>query len=199
MTITIGIVGGVASGKSRVAAALARLGAVVLNADAAGHEVLREPDVIAAIRQRFGESTINAAGEVDRKAVAAIVFAAGNESERLWLNQLSHPRIRARLKRQKHEAEQAGAPAVVVDAALLFESGWHELCDVVVFVDTSEPQRRRNAESRGWNEIEVAKREKTQLPLEEKRRRATHVLDNSGTLEELDAAVKRLWKEIGAR
>jgi dephospho-CoA kinase len=196
MAITIGIVGGVASGKSRVAAAFERLGAVVLNADSAGHAVLREPEVISAIRQQWGQGVIAPDGHVDRSAVAAIVFCPSREADRRWLNELTHPRIRARLKEQKLAAERRGVKAVVVDAALLFESGWSELCDQIVFVDTPIEQRRRNAASRGWDDNEIGKREHTQLALEEKRRRSTCVIQNDGTLEELDAAVGELFRKF---
>lgn len=196
MAITIGIVGGVASGKSRVAAAFERLGAVVLHADAAGHAILREPEVIAAIRQQWGDTVISPDGQVDRSAVAAIVFCPSREADRKWLNELTHPRIRARLKEQKIAAERRGVTAIVVDAALLYESGWSELCDHVVFVDTPIEQRRRNAASRGWDASEIAKREHTQLPLDEKRRRSTDVIQNNGTLEELDRATEELFRKF---
>lgn len=192
----IGIVGGVASGKSRVAEQLRGLGAVVLDADRAGHEVLHEEEVRRALRERWGEEIFNDRGEIHRAAVARIVFAAPPRGprERTFLEQITHPRIGARLREQAAEAERRGAPAVVLDAALLLEAGWHSLCDHILFVSAPRDLRWRRARQRGWSEAEFRAREAAQLPVEEKRRRAEHVIDNSGSEAETDRQVRRWWR-----
>src|SRR5438477_12900597 len=98
--LILGLVGGIASGKSLVAECLRDLGAVVLDADRAGHAVLREPDVVAALVNRWGNSILDPAGQISRRAVAKIVFAAGNEAERKFLEQVTHPRIENLLRQE---------------------------------------------------------------------------------------------------
>jgi len=192
--LTIGLIGGVASGKSEVARLFQACGATIVDADRAGHEVLREAEVIAALTQRWGPGILDASGQISRSAVAAIVFAPGNEAERQFLNQVSHPRIAARLSEQLSALKAQHCPVAILDAALLLEAGWDSLCDEIVFVNVPREVRLARARTRGWNEAELARRERTQLPLEEKRRRATILLDNSGTRDELAAQVAGLWQ-----
>jgi dephospho-CoA kinase len=187
--ITIGLIGGVASGKSAVARQFAERGAVILYADRVGHEVLREAAVVEQLVARWGPKILTAPGEISRSVVAKIVFAPGGEAHRQFLNSVTHPRIAARLAAQLSELRQTNCPAAVLDAALLLEAGWDRLCDQIVFVDVPREQRLERAQSRGWDAGELARRETTQLPLEEKKRRATVCLDNSGSFAELQAAV----------
>lgn len=193
----IGIVGGVASGKSLVASQLAELGATPLDADRAGHEVLRLPHVETAARARWGADIFDAAGRIDRRRLAAIVFAPTEEAERerRYLEQLTHPEIERRLAEQMEQARAAGAPAVVVDAAVMLEAGWDAKCDLLVYVDAPRAQRLARARGRGWSEAEFAARENAQQPLEAKRRRADLVIDNCGPPEQTRAQLERLWRE----
>lgn len=193
--ITIGLIGGVASGKSAVARLLADRGAVILDADQAGHQVLREREVIEQLVSRWGRE-IFTDGAIDRSAVARIVFAPGNEAERVYLNSVSHPRIAARLAAELEKLRTANCPAVVLDAALLLEAGWDQLCDEIIFVDVPREQRLVRARSRGWDEAELARREATQLPLAAKKLRATRILDNSGSQETLQREVQNLWNAL---
>lgn len=190
--ITIGLIGGVASGKSAVARCFTDCGAALLDADRVGHEVLREPAVIEQLVARWGPTILTETAEINRSAVAKIVFAPGNEAERAFLNSVSHPRIAARLAEELDRFRAAKYPAVVLDAALLLEAGWDHLCDQIVFVDVPRELRLARAQSRGWDAGELARREATQLPLAEKKRRATVCLDNSGSLAELVARVRKL-------
>jgi dephospho-CoA kinase len=192
--LLIGIVGGVASGKSTVADAFAALGAGVLNADRAGHEVLHEPEVKAALRERWGDAVFDADGSVQRPAIAKIVFAAAGNEEKQFLEAVSHPRIDKRLRNEAAELAQRGVPIAILDAALLYEAGWDKLCDRVLFVDASRELRLARALTRGWTEADFAAREARQWPVEEKRRRAGIVLDNSGTPAEMQRQVERLWR-----
>jgi dephospho-CoA kinase len=192
---TIGLIGGVASGKSEVARLFAALGAVILDADQVGHEVLREPEVINQLAQRWGSSILDAQGQIIRSAVAAIVFAPQGEVERLFLNQVTHPRIAVRMAAQLEALRAKNCPAVILDAALLLEAGWDALCEEIVFVEAPADLRRNRARTRGWDDAELARREQRQLPLAEKSRRATVRLNNGGSREELAAQVAKLWNK----
>jgi dephospho-CoA kinase len=197
--ILIGLVGGVASGKSLVSGRLASLGARVLDADRIGHEVLREEAVKDAVRERWGDHVFGADGEIDRPSVARIVFAADPEShmELTFLESLTHPRIGQRLSEQLAlwSCDQGNVVAVL-DAPVMLKSGWDEKCDTVVFVDASRDARLARARRRGWSEAEFLSREAAQQTLEAKRRRADVVIDNSTTLEHLYAQVDRFWLSL---
>jgi dephospho-CoA kinase len=196
--ITIGLVGGVASGKSAVAAALARRGAVVFDADKIGHRVLNEPEVQDALVRRWGKAILDPDGHVSRPAVAQRVFGDSPEdaAERQFLEQTLHPRIRQRIVAEILQLPNNAAPAVVIDAPLLVESGWNEVCQAVVLIDVPRETRLNRAKERGWTEGEFSRREAAQLPIEEKRRWATHVIDNSGSPADLEAEVDRFWKAV---
>ncbi len=143
----IGITGGVAGGKSTVARLLEKLGAGVLDADRAGHEALRLPQVEAAARRRWGERVFGPDGRIDRSNVARIVFAEGPEGrkERLFLEQLTHPEIAALLRRQAEDMAAAGTTVAVLDAPLLLEAGWDDVCEKIVFVDAPREVRSARA------------------------------------------------------
>lgn len=194
----VGLVGGVGSGKSTLARRLAeRYGVAVIDADAAGHRALTDPAVKTRIRRRFGDDVF-ASGEVNRSRLAKLVFGPSPEhaAAKADLEAITHPVIRRALERQIAECQASGAPAILLDAAVLLETDWHETCHAVVFVETPEPLRKARVAARGWTEAEWARREASQLPLSEKRRRADAVIDNSGPLDAaadgLAAAIERL-------
>jgi len=195
--IVIGVVGGIASGKSEVTAALRGLGAEVLDGDRMGHEVLEEPAVRQALVRRWGAAVLDAHGRVDRRRVAAIVFApppAGPE-ERTYLEQLTHPRIGQRLRERLAALTQQGrAPAAVLDAALLIEAGWDRFCQRLLFVEAPRAQRLARARGRGWTAAEFDAREAAQEPLAAKQARAQVIIDNSSSLESTFAQVERFWR-----
>jgi len=196
--ILIGILGGVASGKSAVSNRLKTLGAVVLDADQIGHEVLREPEVKEELRRRWGETVFDAAGEVDRRKVAGIVFAATpqGEDELAFLERLTHPRIGERLREQLEELRFRGVRAAVLDAPVMLKARWDRMCDCIVFVDTPRHVRLARARQRGWTEAGFAAREAAQEPLETKRRRAGTILDNSSSWDQLYEQVDRFWRTL---
>jgi dephospho-CoA kinase len=196
--ILIGILGGVASGKSEVSNRLRSLGAEVLDADQAGHRVLREAEVQRVLRQRWGERILDAAGEVDRRKIAEIVFAGTSESaaELKFLEQLTHPRIGRRLESQLAEMHRAGVQVAVLDAPVMLKAGWDRLCQRIVFVDTPQPVRLARARQRGWTESDFAAREAAQEPVEAKRKRADMTIDNSASREQLYAQVDRFWQDL---
>jgi dephospho-CoA kinase len=197
---TIGLVGGVASGKSVVGRMLVDLGAGLLKADRTGHAVLAEDvEVRETLRRRWGDSILASSGEVDRAAVARRVFADSGADERKFLEDLLHPLIQARLNTLRDKFSTEGKPAVVLDAPLLIEAGWGPLCDFILFVDVPRDARQQRAQTRGWTEAEFARREAAQWPIEEKRRHATHIIPNFGTETELRTAVRNFWAENIAR
>jgi dephospho-CoA kinase len=195
---TIGLVGGVASGKSLVAKMLVELGAGLLDADRTGHAVLAEDaDVHEAVRTRWGDTVLTPEGKVDRPAVAKRVFAETETAtaDRKFLEELLHPRIRTRLNQLRDQFAAEGKPAAVLDAPLLLEVGWGPLCDVVVMVDVPREIRLERAKTRGWTEAEFARREAAQWPAAKKRQAAGYVLSNAGTEPELRAAVRNFWTQ----
>lgn len=196
----IGLLGGVASGKSAVAAELAALGAGILDADRAGHAVLLEPAVERQVRDRWGPGVFDAAGRIDRRAVAKIVFAPppAGPVELAALEAITHPRIAALLEREIAQHRAAGTPAVVLDAAVMQKAGWDRYCDEIWFVDVPFEVRQARAAARGWGPDELAAREAAQPTLESKRALATRVIDNGGSREGLQAAVRQAWQEATA-
>jgi dephospho-CoA kinase len=192
----IGLIGGVASGKSTVAKCLAELGAAVLDADAAGHEALRDPDVERAARVRWGDGIFGADGHIHRPALAAVVFGpeASATAELKYLESLTHPLIRRRLREQISQLQADGKhSAAVLDAPVLLKAGWNELCDVVVFVDAPQAVREARARQRGWSAEEFARREAAQEPLPEKRALSDATIDNSGDLQDTRRRVGEFW------
>jgi dephospho-CoA kinase len=142
----------------------------------------------------WGPKVLDGEGEIDRAAVAHVVFADPEQRKRL--EELTHPWIETKRKAMFEHAP-LGTPALVIDAPLLFEAGLDSICDEVVFVDTPRDIRlARVQETRGWNASEMAKRELSQLPLDEKQRRADHVVSNSGDLTSLAAEVGRVFRQI---
>jgi dephospho-CoA kinase len=193
----IGLIGGIGSGKSRVSELLARRGARVLSGDQAGHEALRQPDIKARVAERWGPGVLDEAGEVDRRRLAARVFA--DPAERRALEAIVWPWIGRRLREQTDAARaDAAVKLILLDAAVLLEAGWDDVCDRLVYVDAPRDVRlRRLAEQRGWSAEQLAAREQAQLALTEKARRADDVLDNSGTPEALARQVDELLQRWG--
>jgi dephospho-CoA kinase len=193
---TIGLVGGVASGKSLVAKMLVQLGAGLLDADRAGHDVLAEDaDVHLALRERWGEAVFGPDAIVDRGAIARLVFGDDDaaKAEREFLEGLLHPRIGRRLDRLRERHAAEGRPAVVLDAPVLLEAGWGPTCDILLMVDVPRELRLKRALQRGWTEAEFDRREAAQWPMDDKRRSAHVIISNAGTEEELRQEVRKFW------
>jgi dephospho-CoA kinase len=198
---TIGLVGGIGSGKSLAAEMLRGLGAAVVSADQVGHDVLADDaDVRRALQDRWGSSIIAADGSLDRAAISRHVFAFGEQgdAERKFLESWVHPRIRQRLVLARDSLAAEGNHVVAIDAALLFEAGWNDSCNLVVFIDAPRPVRLARAIAKGWSAEQFAAREAAQWPVDEKRRRADVVIRNEGTPDDLRRAVKAFWDEYVA-
>jgi dephospho-CoA kinase len=193
----IGLVGGIGSGKSRVAAALARRGGRVVAGDPMGHEALRHPAIRDRVVSRWGTGVLGADGEVDRAKLGAVVFA--DPAERRALEAIVQPWIRERLKAEiaKAQADRT-VPFVVLDAAVMLEAGWDGAVDVLVYVYAPRAVRlARVAEQRGWSAAEVVARENAQMPLAEKARQADVAVDNSGPPEVMEPQLDRLLDRLG--
>ncbi|MBN2292977.1 MAG: dephospho-CoA kinase [Pirellulales bacterium] len=189
----IGIVGGVASGKSLVAEQLRELGAVVLEADVIGHEVLRGEEIKTAARRRWGDEIFGPDGRIDRRRLARIVFAPPPQGpkERKYLEELTHPEICRLIERRTRELAAEGRKMVVLDAPLLLEAGLDDFCNTIIYVDSPREIRMARARSRGWNEEDFAAREGAQDSLDSKRDKADVTIDNSGSPESTKAQIER--------
>lgn len=175
-----------------------RLGAVVLDADKIGHEVLSEEVVKSQIFARWGEGVFCGYGTVDRKAIARIVFAPDDQGKQLkLLESITHPKIEARLANQIRKAEDQNVKVVILDAPLLFEAGWDELCTHLVFVKTPDEVRLERVQLRGWTKDQLENREQQQLSLKEKEERSNFTIDNSGTTKATLRQVEEIWQGLG--
>jgi len=196
----LGLVGGVGSGKSAVANWLgAHCRALVIDADAAGHRALTLPDVQRRLRERFGQEIIDITGRVRRDALARRVFGddAEHREARHDLQATVHPIIAEDLRQQIADAQQRPGEfdLIVLDAAVLLETGWKALCDAVVFVDTPLATRQERVRTtRGWGPDELERREQSQLSLKEKQQQADLSVDNSQSLESTGRQIQT-WME----
>ena len=173
----IGLLGGIASGKSLVAAQFRKLGCAVVDADAIVHELLRKPAIRRAIRERFGDAVMDDSGKVDRAALAARAFASREDLRAL--EAIVHPETCRRIEAAVAKARRGRAAAVILDAPLILEKGLDKRCDYLVYIRVSDEVRRRRAgRKRGWAASEVARREASQISLKTKRKRADYIIDN---------------------
>lgn len=196
--LIVGLLGGVASGKSLIARQLCELGAGLLDGDRAGHEVLRLPEIERQVRALWGEAVFAPDGRIDRKALGKIVFAPPPDGPRELqrLEELTHPEIGMRLRLQAEELARAGRTVAVLDAPVMLKAGWDKFCDRIVFVDAPHEVRLARAIGRGWNQEDFAAREAAQEALEVKRAHADTVIDNSGSPEHAQAQVERFWQSL---
>jgi dephospho-CoA kinase len=192
----VGLTGGIGSGKSTVAAMLRDRGAIVLDADDFAREAVRPgTDALRRVAERFGPEVLASDGTLDRQELAAIVFA---DPDALGdLEAIVHPEVRRSIAEGVQDNIDTDNVVVLVNP-LLIEMGTHRDCDVVVVVSTSPETQVRRAVTRGLTEDDVRARIAAQLPLEQRAAQADVLLDNEGTLEELEAQVDRLWDRLAA-
>ena len=196
--LLVGLTGGIGSGKSTVARLLEKRGAVVFDADLLAREAV-EPGTPghAAVIERFGADVLAPGGELDREALASIVFA--DPAARRDLEQIVHPEVR-RLFAEGSEAYRDTDRVVVFSAPLLVETGMHTAFEVLVVVSaTVATQIERLMHQRGMSEPSIRARIDAQAPLEDKAAAADFLVDNEGSLDELESQVDRLWNDLSAR
>ena len=199
--LRVGLTGGIGSGKSEVSQRLAALGAVVVDADRAAREVV-EPGTpgLQQIAETFGPGVLQADGSLDRSKLAELVFA--DEEARGRLNAIVHPLVHERMRAADAEAVRAGGDGTVVvhDVPLLAEGGRGGEFDLVIVVDVpAEVQVERLARARGMTGEQARARMAAQASREQRLAVADIVIDNSGTLEELDRRVAEVWAELSSR
>lgn len=195
--LIIGITGGVAAGKTLVAAEFVRLGAYLIDADVVAREVVSiDTPAYREIIAEFGSGVLLADGAIDRKTLGRIIFTEA--VRRAALNRITHPRIRSRITELSDEYRRAGdRPFIVIDAALLIENGLYKLLDKVIVVDAPAATLIERMSSRdGLSEAEAKARLAAQMPLAEKRQYADYVIYNGGTREETLEAVARIYAEL---
>lgn len=196
--LVVGLVGGIGAGKSAVAQELERLGCVIVDSDTLAKQALNEPAVRAALAEWWGPGVAGPDGRMDRRAIAAIVFT--DPAQRARLEGLIHPRVKAARDEVIAAVRARGGGCVVVDAPLLFEAAIDRDCDAVVFVDAPrETRMARVKAARGWDEEEFDRREKAQIPLEEKRRRSDDSVKNDGGRDVLALRVGELLERLARR
>ena len=195
--IVIGVVGGIASGKSFVTRHLKSYGAVVLDADRIGHDVLLRESVKAEIHQRWGKEVFAADGQVDRGKLAAIVFDPQQPEQLHHLESITHPLIADELRAEiDRQWETDDLQYLVLDAPVMVKAGWHVVCNVIIFVDATTETRWRRASERGWSREMFDRRESMQATIERKREISSHVIDNNGSQESTIEQLDEFWKEV---
>ncbi len=163
--------------------------------DGLGHQVLTGPGVRDAVVAAFGRGVIAADGSIDRRALARVAFA--DESARVRLEAIVHPAVRLRIDAEIAAARTSGAPLIVMDCALLFESGLDSICDATLAVDAPEIVRLARARAaHGWDESEVRRRTAAQLPANEKCARAGRVFVNDGDEARLDVEAREMFETM---
>ena len=196
--LLVGLTGGIGSGKSTAARMLREHGAVVFDADVLAREAVAPgTEGHRAVVERFGADVLAPGGELDREALAAVVFA--DPAARRDLEAIVHPEVR-RLFAEGSEAYRDTDRVVVLSAPLLVETGMHSAFDVLVVVAVPVPvQVERLMRDRGMSEAEVRARIDAQAPLEDKAAVADILLDNEGSPEELERQIHRIWADLAAR
>ena len=200
----VGIVGGVGAGKSSVVRTVPDLQLCVIDADHIGHELLFRNDIRSKLGDAFGEEIFDEAGQVLRARLAEKVFGDSDEqtNNRKRLNEILHPAIRTEIQRSIKQAPQ-DVDAIILDAALLLETGLADECDAVIFIDTPvELRQQRASANRGWSMEEFQRREASQWSLLKKRQHAQFVVDNSGSqkaaAEQMTLVLKKIIERHGA-
>ena len=191
----IGLTGGIGSGKSSVAQAMAALGSAVFDADEVAQQCLDQSEVIELLVDWWGPEILRGDGKPDRAAIAAHIFDSPEDRQRL--EGVIHPMV----ERARHEfVESASADpavkAIVLDVPLLLEVGLGEVCDRIWFVEASESDRISRVAKRGWDRAELAKRENNQWALDKKRKSADDIICNSTSVADCQKQTADLLGQI---
>jgi dephospho-CoA kinase len=195
--LLVGLTGGIAAGKSTVSAMLAERGAEIIDADhIARRVVMPGAPAWCKIREHFGPDVLFADGTIDRQALADIVFA--DKSKLALLNEITHPEIFKQIAERLEDASGRDV-VVILDAALLIETGLSDNVDVLVVVHSPREAQLARLAGKGLEAREASARMDAQLPPEQRLARADMVLENSGSVEELGKRVDEVWEELVRR
>lgn len=190
----LGLIGAIGAGKSAAAKHLASRGGALIDADRIGHEVLDDPTIRERVQARW-PSVARPDGCLDRRAIAAIVFA--DATQRRALEEIVYPEITRRCHALIAKAQtEPNVRFIILDAAVMLEAGW-TLADKLLYIDAPRPLRLARVAARGWSDADLTQREAAQWPAEVKKQRAHAVIDNAGTLPELHDALDRQMTEWG--
>lgn len=192
--LIVGITGSIGSGKTALASLLRQKTAAVLDADLIAHEVLGNRSAVAQkIVDEFGSSILRSDGEIDRKKLAEMVFS---DPEKLdALDRIVHPHVIERINRRLAEIEKEGSyPIAIVDAPLIIEAGMREMHDLIVVVVANDELRLARAASLGLTPEDVRMRDRNQMPQAEKIKYADYIIENNGSLQELEQKAADLWQ-----
>jgi dephospho-CoA kinase len=192
----IGILGGMYSGKSTVAAELAKLGCAVIDADSISHQLLEQKDVLKKVIRVFGKEILDDKGKISRPALANRVF--GDPAKLATLTGILHPLVMARVEELiKQCAPQPAVRAIALDIPLLVEVGWEKRCDHIIFVDCAPPIRLERAKKTGVFEVDQLKiRENLQISLDKKKHIADNIIDNNSDLSGLSKQIAKVFSTI---
>jgi dephospho-CoA kinase len=192
----IGILGGIGSGKSTVAACFAELGCKVIDADAIAHEILDQADISEKLIDRWGTGVLDSNGMVNRDKLAGPVF--GSEEALEFLNALVHPRVLERVEAMiKAHRIRSDISGIVLDIPLLMEVGWEKRCDFLIFVNCSEEKRRERIAKNAKIDIEqFKKRENFQISLDKKKEKAHYEVSNNSDKSDMAEQIAQIFSSI---
>jgi len=191
----IGIIGGIGSGKSAVAAEFGKLGCKIIDADKIAHEILGKKSVKEKILEYFGPAILDREGKIDRRKLAKIVFA---DAEKIAsLNGIIHPLVLEQTKKLiKKYNSQKKVKAIVLDMPLLVEIGWEKRCDKLIFVDCEQKIRAKRAQKMGLNKNQLKIRENFQISLDNKIKLTDNIVENNSGFSALVRQVADIFSYI---
>lgn len=195
VVIVAGLTGGIATGKSTVSFIFKRLGAHIIDADEIAREVVKKgTPAWKEIKDFFGEDILSPDGTIDRAKLGEIVFR--EESKRKRLDEIVHPEVFKEIERLKEEIIRKDREAIILcDVPLLIESGYYSKVDKVILVYTEERKQLLRLTNKFPRE-DALRRIKSQMPLEEKKKYADYIIDNSGPIEETEAQCRKVYEEL---
>ncbi|MBC8470251.1 MAG: dephospho-CoA kinase [Planctomycetes bacterium] len=191
----IGILGGIGSGKSTIAAEFAKLGCKVIDADRIAHELLEEPPVREKVVSLLGQAILDSSGKIDRRKVAKVVFA--DDHMLASLNRIIHPLVLQRTQELIEQSmSQNQVKAIILDMPLLVEVGWHKKCDKLIFVDCEQKLRRERAKKLGFDKKQIKIRENFQISLDNKASLADNIIENNSDFSAIAKQVTGIFSYI---
>ena len=191
----IGILGGIGSGKSTIAAEFAKLGCKVIDADRIAHELLQEPPVREKVVRLFGQAVLDSSGKIDREKLAEAAFA--DHKMLALLNRIIHPLVLQRTQELIEQCKsQNQVKAIVLDMPLLVEVGWHKRCDKLIFVNCEKKLRLERAKKMGFDKNQVKIRENFQISLDNKASLADNNIENNSDFSAIAKQVTGIFSYI---